>query len=45
MIENLFHPEFWLALAGALAVCAQAGIPHKDHIGVGQPGPTIAAFA
>ena len=41
-----FHREEGMkALAGAIALCAQAAIPCIEHIGVGAPGPTIAAFA
>lgn len=44
-LQSYHRDEGMKALASALAICALTALPHKDHISVGQPGPTIAAFA
>lgn len=44
-LKSYHRDEGMKAMASALALCAEAGLAHKDHISVGQPGPTIAAFA
>lgn len=44
-LKGYHRDEGMKSLASALALCAKAGVTHKDHISVGQPGPTIAAFA
>ncbi|MBI3451411.1 MAG: universal stress protein [Rhodospirillales bacterium] len=44
-IRSFHHDEGMKALAAPKARAEQAGIAAKPHIGVGTPGPTIAAFA
>jgi len=44
-LKSYHRDEGVKAMASALALCAEAGLSHKDHISVGQAGPTIAAFA
>ena len=44
-IKDFHRDEGMKVLAPAIAAANKAGVPHAHHIGVGQPGPTIAAFA
>ena len=44
-IKDYHRAEAMKVLAAAIAAAEKAGVPHGHHIGVGQPGPTIAAFA
>ena len=43
-IKEFHREEGMKALAPAIALCEQAGVPCVEHIGVGAPGQTIAAF-
>jgi nucleotide-binding universal stress UspA family protein len=43
--DDYHREEADKALAGARKQLAAAGVPFKEHIGVGQPGPSIIAFA
>ncbi len=43
-LKSYHRDEGMKAMASALALCAEAGLAHKDHISVGRPGPTIAAL-
>ena len=44
-IKDYHRDEGMKTLAPAIAIAKNSGVPHAHHIGVGQPGPTIAAFA
>ncbi len=44
-IKDYHRDEGMKTLAPAIAAAKKSGVPHAHHIGVGQPGPTIAAFA
>lgn len=44
-IKGYQREEGMKVLGPALEVVKKSGVPHAHHIGVGQPGPTIAAFA
>jgi nucleotide-binding universal stress UspA family protein len=43
-IKEFHREEGMKALAGAIAQCEQAGVACIEHIGVGAPGPIVAAF-
>lgn len=43
--DDFHREEAEKALAPARELLKKAGVPFKEHIGVGQPGPTIIAFA
>lgn len=44
-IKDYHRDEGMKTLAPAIAAAKKSGVPYAHHIGVGQPGPTIAAFA
>lgn len=43
--DDFHREEADKALNPARASLSKAGVPFKEHIGVGQPGPSILAFA
>lgn len=43
-IEGYHKEEAGKALAGAKRLLDEAGIPYKEHIGIGNPGDVIATF-
>ena len=43
--DDYHRDEADKALAGARKLLADAGVPFKEHIGVGKPGHAIVAFA
>lgn len=43
--DDFHREEADKALASARDLLKKAGVPFKEHIGVGQPGPSIIAFA
>ena len=43
--DDYHREEADKTLAGARKLLAEAGVPFKEHIGVGQAGPSIIAFA
>lgn len=43
-IKGYHREEGMKVLGPALEVVKKSGLPHAHHIGVGQPGATIAAF-
>lgn len=44
-IKGYHREEGMKALASAIEAAKKSGVPFAHHIGVGQAGPTIAAFA
>jgi len=44
-LKDYHREEAMKVLQAPLAAAAAAGVAAKHHIGVGQPGPTIAGFA
>lgn len=42
--DDYHRDEAEKALAGARRLLAEAGVPFKEHIGVGRPGSSIVAF-
>lgn len=44
-LESYHRDEGQKALEGAKQRLAAAGMPHHDHIGVGDPGEMVVAFA
>ena len=43
--DDYHREEADKALAGPRRLLGEAGVPFKEYIGVGQPGPSIIAFA
>lgn len=43
-VDSHHREEGGKALASAVRICADAGVPHEKHISVGRPGEVIGQF-